>query len=121
MTGTVLRSTGLDEAVMRAFAPHPNPGIRVGLEIELIPDLPTYELHAERRTPPRLGRGVDLSVEPGGQVELSLGPRPSPSDAVRDAVRAIDRDLSGVFGRSIGGFFGEGSTSDRLGAFADLV
>jgi HD superfamily phosphohydrolase len=35
-------------------------------------------------------------------------------------VRAIDLDLSGVFGPSIAAIFGEGSPADRLGAYADL-
>jgi glutamate--cysteine ligase len=91
MTSTILRNTGLDEAVAGAFEPHPSPGRRVGLEIELIPDVPTYELDLCGRTSARLGRGVEVSVEPGGQLELSLGPRPSAAEAVRDALRAIDR------------------------------
>jgi glutamate--cysteine ligase len=86
MTSTIL-STALDEAVARSFAPHPTPGHRVGLEIELIPDAPAYRLGAEAQ----LGHGVGVSIEPGGQVELSLAPRPTAAHAISDALRAIDR------------------------------
>ncbi len=87
MTSTILRSTALEEAVARSFAPHPSPGHRVGLEVELIPDVPAY-------TPgpmAQLGHGIEVSAEPGGQVELSLAPRPTAAEAISDAVRAIDR------------------------------
>jgi glutamate--cysteine ligase len=77
------RGRGLAEAVTRSFAPHPRPGRRVGLEIELIPDVPTYDHHGSA------GRGIAVSVEPGGQLELSLAPRPTFDAAVSAATRAI--------------------------------
>ena len=80
--------TDTPDAVARCFAPHPDPGHRIGLEIELIPDTLPYDLRQD------VGRDVAVSLEPGGQVELSLAPRPTVADAVRDGLRAVSRARS---------------------------
>jgi glutamate--cysteine ligase len=85
-TRTLSRSyADLEYAVARCFAPHPDPGHRIGLEIELIPDTLPYDLRED------VGNDVAVSLEPGGQVELSLAPRPTFVDAVRDGLRAVSR------------------------------
>jgi glutamate--cysteine ligase len=76
-------SDAVAQATARAFAPHRDPGHRVGLEIELIPDQSAYEFSGG------IPEDASISVEPGGQVELSLSPRPTAERAVTDAVRAV--------------------------------
>jgi glutamate--cysteine ligase len=79
----------VNEAVRRLFAPARLPG-RVGAEVELIPV--TETARPRPVDPALLAAGFDTgfvraaapSFEPGGQLELSPGPRPSVGALVRD-------------------------------------
>ncbi|HVK24419.1 MAG TPA: glutamate-cysteine ligase family protein [Actinokineospora sp.] len=86
----------LNEAVERLFTPAKRPG-RIGAEVELIPVTDTPDPRPV--DPAVLSAGFDAgfvkaavpTFEPGGQLELSPGPRPSVDALVSDLHRLIAR------------------------------
>jgi glutamate--cysteine ligase len=86
----------MNRAVQRLFAPGRRPGL-VGAEVELIPVTDAARPHP---VPPAvLAAGFDAdfvraaapSFEPGGQLELSLAPRPTVGALVHDLGRLLRR------------------------------
>jgi len=99
----VTRTTALERRVNALFLPaggaRGGPG-RVGVEIELLPvrvtagrpaPVPIADVQAALAHDPGLAAQARISFEPGGQVELSPAPQPSPAAALEGAEMLIAR------------------------------